>query len=90
MVPSMLELIFFYILQKIIQGYNSHFLCTRECWYFLAHTSRILLVWVIYWRNFCQKKCASKIYDAIIQVLSPPMAVATEVDAAMITARLPP
>jgi hypothetical protein len=29
MVPSMLELIFFYILQKIIQGYNSHFLCAR-------------------------------------------------------------
>jgi hypothetical protein len=29
MVPSMLELIFFYILEKIIQGYNSHFLCAR-------------------------------------------------------------
>jgi hypothetical protein len=29
MVPSMLELIFFYTLQKIIQGYDSHFLCAR-------------------------------------------------------------
>jgi hypothetical protein len=29
MVPSMLELIFFYILQKIIQGYDSHFLCAK-------------------------------------------------------------
>jgi hypothetical protein len=29
MVPSMLELIFFYILQKNIQGYDSHFLCAR-------------------------------------------------------------
>jgi hypothetical protein len=29
MVPSMLELIFFYILQNIIQGYDSHFLCAR-------------------------------------------------------------
>jgi hypothetical protein len=27
MVPSMLELIIFYILQKIIQGYDSHFWC---------------------------------------------------------------
>jgi hypothetical protein len=29
MVPSMLELIFFYILQKIIQGYDSYFVCAR-------------------------------------------------------------
>jgi hypothetical protein len=29
MVPSMLELIFFYILQKSIQGYDSHFLCAK-------------------------------------------------------------
>jgi hypothetical protein len=29
MVPPMLELIFFYILQKSIQGYGSHFLCAR-------------------------------------------------------------
>jgi hypothetical protein len=29
MVPSMLESIFFYILQKIIQDYDSHFLCAR-------------------------------------------------------------
>jgi hypothetical protein len=29
MVPSILELIFFYILQKNIQSYNSHFLCER-------------------------------------------------------------
>jgi hypothetical protein len=29
MVPSMLELIFFYILQNIIQGYDSHFVCAR-------------------------------------------------------------
>jgi hypothetical protein len=29
MVPSMLELIFFYILQKVIQGYLSHFVCAR-------------------------------------------------------------
>jgi hypothetical protein len=29
MVPSMVELIFFYILQKSIQGYDSHYLCAR-------------------------------------------------------------
>jgi hypothetical protein len=29
MVPSMLESIFFYILQKIILDYDSHFLCVR-------------------------------------------------------------
>jgi hypothetical protein len=29
MVPSMLKLIFFYILQNNIQGYDSHFLCAR-------------------------------------------------------------
>jgi hypothetical protein len=29
MVPSMLELILFYILQKNVQGYDSHFLCAR-------------------------------------------------------------
>jgi hypothetical protein len=29
MVSSMLELILFYILQKNIQGYDSHFLCAR-------------------------------------------------------------
>ena len=29
MIPSMLELTFFYILQKSIQGYDSHFLCAR-------------------------------------------------------------
>jgi hypothetical protein len=29
MVPSMLELILFYILQKNIQGYDSHFVCVR-------------------------------------------------------------
>jgi hypothetical protein len=29
MIPSMLELIFFYTLQKIIQGYDSHFVCVR-------------------------------------------------------------
>jgi hypothetical protein len=29
MVPSMLDLIFFYILQKTIQGYDSHFLGAR-------------------------------------------------------------
>jgi hypothetical protein len=29
MVPSMLELIFFYILEIFIQGYDSHFVCAR-------------------------------------------------------------
>jgi hypothetical protein len=36
MVPSMLELIFFYILQKIIKGYDSHFLCARVTVFLLA------------------------------------------------------
>jgi hypothetical protein len=36
------------------------------------------------------KKCASKIYDAIMQVLPSPTAAATAADAATITARLPP
>ncbi len=64
-----------------------------ERWYFLARASRILLAlvfYVVWWRDFCLKKCASKIYDAIMQVLLPPTAVATAADAAMITARLPP
>jgi hypothetical protein len=50
MVPSMLELVFFYILKKIIQGYDSHFLCARVMvsTYFLARASRILLTLVFY------------------------------------------
>jgi hypothetical protein len=36
------------------------------------------------------KKCASKIYNAIMRVLPPPTAVATAADGATITARLPP
>jgi hypothetical protein len=47
MVPSMLELIFFYILQKNIQGYDSHFLCARVT-VFLVRASRILLALVFY------------------------------------------
>jgi hypothetical protein len=43
----------------------------------------------MYWRDFWLKKCASKIYDAIMQVLPPPMAAATAADAATISARLP-
>jgi hypothetical protein len=88
MVPSMLELIFFYILQKTIQGYDSHFLYARERQYFLACASRILLAQVFYWRDFCLRKCASKIYDAIMQVLPLSMAAATAAEAATITARL--
>jgi hypothetical protein len=34
MVPSMLELIFSCILQKIIQGYDSHFVCARVTVFF--------------------------------------------------------
>jgi hypothetical protein len=48
MVLLMLELIFFYTLQKIIQGYNSHFLCARVTVFFLARASRILLALVFY------------------------------------------
>ncbi len=49
MVPSMLGLIFFYILPKIIQGYDSHFLCARvTVLYFLARASRFLLALVVY------------------------------------------
>jgi hypothetical protein len=89
MVPSMLELIFFYTLQKIIQGYNSHFWCVREGRYFLARASRILLAWVFYLHVFCLKKWASKIYDAIMRVFPPPTAAAMAADAATITTRLP-
>jgi hypothetical protein len=40
--------------------------------------------------TFDLKKCASKIYDTIMQVLPPLMVAAMAADAATITARLPP
>jgi hypothetical protein len=52
MVPSMLELIFFYILQKIIQGYDSHFVCARVMVFFGARQQNVAGAGHMYWRNF--------------------------------------
>jgi hypothetical protein len=95
MVPSMLESIFFYILQKSIQGYDSHFLCARV----MVHTMHIFwrvpaeLCWrwsFMYSGVTFDLKNAPAIYDAIMRVLPPPMAAATTADVAIITARLTP
>jgi hypothetical protein len=56
---------------------------------FKCITKRKLILGTLhYWRDFCLKKGASKIYDATMQVLPSPTAAATDV--ATITARLPP
>jgi hypothetical protein len=59
MVPSMLELIFFYILQKNIQGYDSHFVCARLTVFSGARQQNFAGAGLLlmYWRNFGLKKC---------------------------------
>jgi hypothetical protein len=52
MIPSMLELILFYILQKNIQGYDSHFVCARVMVFFGARQQNVAGAGHMYWRNF--------------------------------------
>jgi hypothetical protein len=52
MVPSMLELILFYILKKNIQGYDSHFLCARVTVFSGARQQNFAGAGHMYWRNF--------------------------------------
>jgi hypothetical protein len=52
MVPSMLELIFFSILQKIIQGYDSHFVCESDGIFWRAPAEFCWRWSFMYWRDF--------------------------------------
>jgi hypothetical protein len=85
----MLELILFYILQKKYPGLRQPFFVCKSDGIFGARQQNFAGTGNMYDTD-ALKKCASKIYDAIMQVLPPPTAAAMAADAATITERLPP
>jgi hypothetical protein len=91
MVPSMLELIFFYILQKIIQSYDSHFLCARVTVFSGVHQQNFAGAGLLCTgATFDLKNAPAKFMMQSCKFFPPPTAAAMAADAATITARLPP
>ncbi len=86
----MLELIFFYILQKNIQGYDSHFVCARVTVFSGARQQNFAGTGLLCTGATFDLKMRQQIFNAIMRVLPPPMVAAMVADAATITARLPP
>jgi hypothetical protein len=97
MVPSMLELIFFYYTyyKKLSRATTEFFVCKSDGYHIVFSGARqqnfagagILCSTGM---TFDLKNAPAKFYDAIMRVLPPPTAAATAADAATITARLSP
>jgi hypothetical protein len=86
-----LELIFFYILHKIIQGYNSHFVCERVTVFSGAHQQNFAGAGLLCTSTtFDLNNAPAKFMMQSCEFFPPPTAAATAADAATITARLPP